>query len=190
MNRPNPIVYLIGNPISCLFLLGIAALLIFQWWTHQETTSWLILPVAAFIGYGAMKANTQLRTYKAWRREYDAIAEAGQSSASGARQSTAVNMLIVIALWAGLGYWLVSNATQAQSTKYYGELGLLFLTINAALVLKFIHWLVTRRRRVAVSSSDGYVVTACLPVPNQSPRALDVLPALPHYCRRLLRLDR
>ncbi len=188
MNRPSPFIYLVGNPLSCLALLFVAGALVFQWWTHQESASWIILLIAFFIASTAIKANEQLTSYRNWKREYDDIATGGQASIASAHKKAVLKNIIAAAIWVGLAYWLLLNFKYAGDVEYYGTLAYVFGVINLALVLRFIRWRMSKRKRI--ERQKEFVVAGCLPVPRESPTAFDALPRLPEYSRRLLQINR
>lgn len=190
MNRPSAFTYLVGNPLSCLALLCLAGAMVYQWWINQETTSWFILIIAFVIASTAMKANTQIANYKAWKQEYDDIATGGDSSLAGARRNAFLRRFAAVIIWLALAYWLGLNAKAADKISSYGNIALVFLILTTAVLLKIIFSVWSARHKKPKQTTSDHVVTLCLPIPKESPTMQEVFPILPAYCQRLFRFKR
>lgn len=190
MNRPSAFTYLVGNPLSCLVLLCIAGAMAYQWWINQETTSWFILIIAFFIASTAMKANTQIANYKAWKQEYEDIATGGDSSLAAARRNAFLRRFVAAIIWLALALWLGQNAKVADKIPSYGNIALVFLILTTGVLLKIIFSVWAARRQKPKQATGDHVVTLCLPIPKDSPTMQEVFPYLPAYCQRLFRLKR
>ena len=191
MNRPRLFTYLIGNPLSCVAILGGCGYLAYHWWMNQDTVSGFVPLLALFIGSTAIKANGEIKAYANWKREWDAMAGIGPQPSLV--HNRFVRPVFTFAIWLGFAYWLTTNAS-AKDEELFQDLAFIFLVLNLVIVLAIIfrvgRWIFRRSRVARVTTERDYVVTGCLPVPKRSPRVIDILPSLPPYCQRLLESSR
>jgi membrane associated rhomboid family serine protease len=178
MNRPPPITYVIGNPLSVLVVLGGSGFATYQWWIGQAS-GWL--PLGALLVIGAvMNASERLTAYQNWKRAWDAM---GGRSRPGRR----VNMRLLIVI----PVWVVLTVVVAGFDRHQLEGKLVTASFAVASLGMVINEFQRHRRRQPAPRSrprKDAPVTISLPVPRASPGGKQLYKGLPDYCARMSQL--
>lgn len=172
MRRPGPLTYLVGNEVSFLVLSGGLLLSGGQFLFADGSGTLALLFLIA--GSYAHTANAKLREYRAWRREWDAMANL--SPAHLLVPILRLAMMLAVAGWALLGMALADRSNGA---------GLSLYGVTTAIVLTAPLFGPARRRsRSPRRNSEN--VSVSLRAPVRSPSASRAVLSLPDYCRALI----
>ena len=186
MNKPKVFTYLIGNPLSVLALLGLSGYLVYLWFGYNGNASVLFLIAPAAITSAALKASSQLITYRNWSREWEQLS--GDKSAARVYlkglEPWRIKILIGVAIVSG--YFVIdSNADLHQPATWV--LGLCVVCFLVA-IIRWIRHIFGRFQfgKSKVRAGKEYIVEQCLPPFKNSPRPLQAVHALPPYAKSLI----
>lgn len=178
MNAPSLQVQLLGNP---LLLIG-TTLFLAAALTASATGAWsaeTILIALVFFAPVAAAAN-QLRRYRQWKREWDAMggkATPGLTWFGGGKRRVGLALIVYAVIDIGLFYY------GSQDGNIVG-----FVVMTALLVVGLVAAAIGQALSKRTGRKQPSVVYAAVLLrrPGHSPNLGDAYAALPEYCRRLL----
>ncbi len=160
--------------------------MVYDWWTNTDTRS-SIPPIIAFIVISvAMKANTRLMSYRAWKREWDAMNGEEPRRAAFQFSQNNISLILSVIICGGLGYSIYTDQAwlSAEGRQSAVVLFALFLII---LSLRSLKWVWKTIRGTSMPRHREFVVAQCLPTANETVKPQKVLAQLPDYCRQVMR---
>jgi hypothetical protein len=178
MREPSPQIRLLASPPVFYGSWGLAIWLLYH--GSQDNSIWLLLIMTAVVMTPIMKADQQVKAYKAWKRDWDAMS--GTPARRPMHWSTWAGMALGVPLVA-----LLCSAGQQGGTQ--AVLGvILLLTAPLAvfgLLAKLFRWL---RHRQRVRDSQVRPVAVCVTQPLYPAISLrDAYHGLPDHCLRVMR---
>lgn len=192
MNRPGFKTYLIGNPVSCLAIVGGCFYVIYRWFTDQAAIGWPVPVIAAFVAMWALDAASKIAQYRSWKQAWDSMGGEAPAPRSG-NGLRAARLAILLAAYVGLGLVLADPRIGSDDTRKL--VALLFGIMTLAFSVAGIRWVVKRTRSSNTGTATGYpgkdhTVTQCLPTAQHPPTPLEAVDRLPGYCRVLIESSR
>ena len=180
MNRPKPIVYAFGNPVSALFLYGFTTLVGYELYLQQATGPFFLLTIV--MSSYASKCRQELLAYKAWQREWEAMEGDPRPSFFARRPRLKEAMFFAVFITSS---YLTACCVDYDTAYTIGALmgvGIWVFTIKWV-----VQWWHGRKAKAkAVAGRKGVPVTVCLSVPHTSSTRRQTVMALPPYCKPLL----
>lgn len=173
MKKPNPAMYLLGNPASVLAIMVGGGFLIYQWWEGLAPSDWV--PVLAFLAMAsAANAHEKLSAYHNWKRAWDAmggVSTAARNAWVRPLAGLVISLIIAVGL-TGLNYRDPENVAVAAGF--------------AVIALAVLGRLYFRYRPVGRTKRHKDIpVSIVVPVPRASPGRREFARDLPAYCGRL-----
>lgn len=173
-----------------------AAMRCFTHTGEAEPVPWLCLGLGVLAAGASLKARRRIAVYQEWRGAWNDMAgvrpqEAKPAKAARRPAPRAAKPVLLALSWVLTACWLQLHAAEASTPKYACFAAALAFTSAWGAKLALLPLLPRRRRRsttalAAKKSAEGFVVTACVPLPARSPTLREIKAALPDYCRRLL----
>lgn len=176
MKQPTPLTSIFGSKAGFMATAVCGSLVIVLWMTGQA--SGMAAAIAAGVMAGACKAWREVQAYKAWQREWNALAGTPQVKRKGNWPALAWVFLLALVV-----------IEPVPDPTFRGLIVLAFLLMTLVLVIKLV-WKIARRFRgvrASAAPKRDHVVQVCLPVARSSPSLSQVTAALPGYCKQLLR---
>lgn len=175
MKEPTPLVYIFGSKAGFLATAGGAGLVICLWLNGQA--SGMSAFIAAMVMAGACKAYREVQAFRAWQRNWNALAGT-PAPRQGKHWASAIWMLLLALVIAQP----VDDPTFRSLTEWA------FLLMSLVLATRFVWRLARRiRARPASAAEPRHVVEVCLPVVRRAATVREATAALPDYCKQLLR---
>jgi hypothetical protein len=182
MRRPGPLVFLFGNPLSAFALLCAACYCGYAWWTGQmQTLPALVVVLAACY---AFRASDQYRSYRDWKREWDAMEGRvpSQRLARVFRRGGPLHIIAALCAWAVCAVLILAK----QDQPFWRLPVATFWLATALMIVVAIYRAVKRSRARRAPKIEDVPVTVCLRVPRRSPAAEKSFAMLPAYCVALI----
>lgn len=178
MREPSLQARLLASPPVFYGSWGLAIWLLYQ--GSQDDSIWLVLIMTAIVMTPIMKADQQVKAFKSWQRQWNAMA--GTPARRPMHWSTYIGMGLGVVLVA-----LLCSAGQQGGTQ--AVVGVLLLLtaplLGIALLVKLFRWL---RHRQRVRDSQVRPVAVCVTRPLYPAISLrDAYHGLPDHCLRVLR---
>ena len=192
MNRPEALVKLAGSPVGACVLLSGCAFAMYTCYQGQLTWWWGL--IAAFLAVKVLGSYSYMRSYKAWRAEWDAAA--APQEARLPKKNHGGRLAIVAALMMLLSFpEILAQLGQEPGTQLYDALrmagwgGALFLALTC---LYFVfrlfrgvwRWLPKPKR--STKAEAPAIVTLAVGA-SSSPSLSEAKRNLPEYAQQLLR---
>ncbi len=193
MNRPAPLVRLAGSPVGATLLFVMYGAVVLGW--YEGHTAWWLALGAAGAAFRTLGAMGDVRRYKAWLADWQAIGGVGQAAPRQPGRKPQgktvpwVKWSIVALLSVGIPLALPSVPHD------WGEgLTMLWFVVLVYLLWKLLAMVLSvfrRKSETAVeaggkSAKDADMVQWLLPRASSSPSRADALQRLPEYSGRLI----
>jgi hypothetical protein len=182
MTRPFILIRILGTPLIAACVFTVCAAVLFGW--HQGQFTWLAALFAVAIGFRTWLSVRQVRRYKSWAREWNAMGATDEAASSPAPRhslgAAAMLVLVLVPLYIGIAQHTPGGLPRLSglSLAWFGAL--LYLCIK---VIRRITARGASRRKVAKTAAP---VTWLVGAPSFSPSRLAATRALPEYSARLL----
>jgi hypothetical protein len=192
MNRPGAFTWVLGSPSGCIVTVGFAGYMVVGLMAAPSGAHLLLTFISMLPCSAAFKARAQVKSYRHWKREWEAMSGAGPELDERRRKTKKRSEILagIVCWFATLAYFVASPS--GSSPVLTGFLGLVFLGCTLA----GLGWFFTRAgraiRRIGSTAKrqgddgENTVVTVCLPVPSQPLRRKPITADLPDYCQALL----
>ena len=188
MNPPTRGTKLAGHPAVVIALVGMTLVTIYAWWASDYTNPVWFVPLGfAMLTGKAIDANKELLDYKRWKIEWERMHGEDPYEAYQRKQQRMTMLVLSVALWLGLGYWLATHAAGAHHDDVMIAAGV-FVLVSLALAIRAIRWAIKRHALTPAKSkaAPDHVVAVALPLPKHSPKITHIVPNLPPYAQALL----
>jgi len=188
MNKPNPLILLVGNNRVCGLALISSVIAVVV--SLENGQYWLITAVLILLSIRSIQANRQVRAYECYKKEWDkASDETPEISENRRRARRRSRILGGALLWAGLGY-LSLKFPRGNDPQLYGWILLAFVatTLLGGYVLM-------RARNSSIpggvfnrsnKKEQDHIVSQCQNTPATTPTVAQINRQLPDYCKPLL----
>ena len=188
MNPPTRGTRLAGHPAVVIALVCMTLVTIVAWWASNYTNPVWFVPLAfALITGKSIDANKELLNYKSWKIEWELMHGEDPYEVYQRKQQRITLLVLSIALWLGLGYWLATQGAHARNDDFM-IVASIFALVSLALAIRAIRWGIKRRTLSPAKSkaTPDHIVAVALPVPKHSPTITHIAPQLPAYAQALL----
>ena len=172
MNRPPPLVMLVGHPLLSYPIIGLCLLILVRWFSDAALLPLAILALIALCW--TLHAGGRAQKYRAWLHEWEGMAgRAPRFSLSSQRKLLGVLILV------GMIAFMVS-----QSHRLEYRLGLVAMPLVA--LIGGIAWAVTRYRQRRAANNEGNVTIAITAPLLPTPDLAYAYNLLPPHCWQIL----
>lgn len=180
MKAPTPLSRLTGIPVVAILLFIVYGTVIVAWSDGRVPWWWALF--AAFAALRTLKAMGEVRRYKTWLANWNAMDE--QEQARSRRKMLTLNrVLLVIAGAAFLFLPLLRAPGTSDSALNQG----VWVISALYLVFALLRFILRRKGRAAHDSqAESAPVTLLIGRPSSSPSREEATKRLPDYCARLL----
>jgi len=182
MTAPSPWARLAGAPIVAILLFVLYGTIITAWF--QGSAPWWLAGIAALLALKTLKAAGDVRRYKAWLAEWNAMDPQRQPQARPKRKLPSMQSVLVIMA----GAMFVFPLLQAPGTPDSALKQIAWVISGLYLVFVLVRFILRRVRkgRSAEGEGESKPVSWLIDRASSSPSREDATKHLPDYCAGLL----
>jgi hypothetical protein len=182
MTAPSPWARLAGAPLVAILLFVVYGTVITAWF--QGSVPWWLAGIAAVMALKTLKAAGDVRRYKAWLLQWNAMDPQAQPEAKPKRKLPSLQSVLVIMA----GAMFVFPLLQAQGTHDSGLKQIAWIISGLYLLFVLVRFVVRRVRKGGYVQDEGesQPVSWLIGRASSSPSREDATDDLPDYCATLL----